>query len=120
MHKHDICSVIKLHRWTQGMFDALCPPEWAPPRKRLCVVLVSENTPYHDEPRQALREFAQEAPYSTERVRFAYIFQERQTEFVSALSNGMLIFVKCLLRVIVFQELLHCKQRCVFLLVSMV
>ena len=102
------------------MFDALCPPEWAPPRKRLCVVLVSENTPYHDEPRQALREFAQEAPYSTERVRFAYIFQERQTEFVSALSNGMLIFVKCLLRVIVFQELLHCKQRCVFLLVSMV
>lgn len=73
---------------SQGMFDALCPPEWAPPRKRLCVVLVSENTPYHDEPRQALREFAQEAPYSTERVRFAYIFQERQTEFVSALSNG--------------------------------
>ena len=73
------------------MFDALCPPEWAPPRKRLCVVLVSENTPYHDEPRQALREFAQEAPYSTERVRFAYVFQERQTEFVSALANGMLI-----------------------------
>ncbi|GFG31560.1 hypothetical protein Cfor_00470 [Coptotermes formosanus] len=73
---------------SQGMFDALCPPEWAPPRKRLCVVLVSENTPYHDESRQALREFAQEAPYSTERVRFAYIFQERQTEFVSALANG--------------------------------
>ncbi|XP_069683345.1 dnaJ homolog subfamily C member 16 [Periplaneta americana] len=73
---------------SQGMFDALCPPERAPPRKRLCVVLVSENTPYHDEPRQALREFAQEAPYSAERVRFTYIFQERQTEFVSALANG--------------------------------
>ncbi|KAJ9586685.1 hypothetical protein L9F63_019723, partial [Diploptera punctata] len=73
---------------SQGMFDALCPPEWARPRKRLCVVLVSEDTPYHDEPRQALREFAQEAPYSTERVRFTYIFQEKQTEFVSALANG--------------------------------
>jgi hypothetical protein len=90
------------------MFDALCPPEWAPPRKRLCVVLVSENTPYHDEPRQALREFAQEAPYSTERVRFAYIFQERQTEFVSALANGMLILssTKCTST----PGTLHCKQ----------
>lgn len=78
------------------MFDALCPPEWAPPRKRLCVVLVSENTPYHDEPRQALREFAQEAPYSAERVRFTYVFQERQMEFVSALANGMLIYFQLL------------------------
>jgi DnaJ family protein C protein 16 len=86
-----IRSYIKLLVSTQGMFDALCPPEGALPRKRLCVVLVSENTPYHDEPRQALREFAQEAPYSADRVRFTYIFQERQTEFVSALANGMLI-----------------------------
>jgi DnaJ family protein C protein 16 len=77
---------------TQGMFDALCPPERTPPRKHLCVVLVSENTPYHDEPRQALRKFAHEAPYSAERVRFTYIFQERQAEFVSALANGMLIY----------------------------
>jgi DnaJ family protein C protein 16 len=82
------------------MFDALCPPEWAPPRKRLCVVLVSENTPYHDEPRQALREFAQAAPYSAERVRFTYIFHERQTEFVSALANGMLISFELLLSII--------------------
>jgi len=90
------------------MFDALCPPEWAPPRKRLCVVLVSENTPYHDEPRQALREFAQEAPYSTERVRFAYVFQERQKEFVSALANGMLILSSTECRST--PGTLHCKQ----------
>ncbi|XP_066997779.2 dnaJ homolog subfamily C member 16 [Anabrus simplex] len=72
---------------SQGMFDALCPPEWARSRKRLCVVLVSQNTPYHDEPRQALRQFAQDAPYNVERVRFTYIFQERQAEFVSALAG---------------------------------
>lgn len=70
------------------MFDALCPPESTRPRKRLCVILVSQNTPYHDEPRQALRQFAQEVSYSAERVRFMYIFQERQSDFVSALTNG--------------------------------
>ncbi|PNF40918.1 hypothetical protein B7P43_G14976 [Cryptotermes secundus] len=86
---------------SQGMFDALCPPERAPPRKRLCVVLVSENTPYHDEPRQALREFAQEAPYSADRVRFTYIFQERQTEFVSALANGEGSPVEPLLHIVI-------------------
>lgn len=72
---------------SQGMFDALCPPEWAKPRKRLCVVLVSQNTPYHDEPRQALRQFAQESPYNVDRVRFMYIFQERQSEFINALAG---------------------------------
>jgi DnaJ family protein C protein 16 len=97
------------------MFDALCPPEWAPPRKRLCVVLVSENTPYHDEPRQALREFAQEASYSAERVRFTYIFQERQTEFVSVLANGMLISFKLLLSIITLRLFIEARS-CLFLI----
>nr|CAD7444027.1 unnamed protein product [Timema bartmani] len=50
--------------------------------------LSSQNTPFHDEPRQALRQFAQESPYSADRVRFTYIFQERQAEFISALTSG--------------------------------
>lgn len=70
------------------MFDALCPPDSARPRKRLCVILVSQNTPYHDEPRKVLRQFAQDTTYSTERVRFMYIFKERQSDFVSALTSG--------------------------------
>jgi hypothetical protein len=70
------------------MFDALCPPDSARPRKRLCVILVSQNTPYHDEPRKVLRQFAQDTTYSTERVRFMYIFKERQSDFVSALTTG--------------------------------
>ncbi|XP_065351702.1 dnaJ homolog subfamily C member 16 isoform X2 [Cloeon dipterum] len=89
---HDIISNNKyllLPRLSsQAMFDALCPPDSARPRKRLCVILVSQNTPYHDEPRQVLRQFAQETSYSTERVRFMYIFKERQTDFISALTSG--------------------------------
>ncbi|XP_046993030.1 dnaJ homolog subfamily C member 16 [Schistocerca americana] len=73
---------------SQGMFDALCPPEWSRPRKRLCVVLVSQDTPYHDDARQALRDFAQESSYNVERVRFVYIFQEKQMEFINALTSG--------------------------------
>jgi DnaJ homolog subfamily C member 16 len=73
------------------MFDALCPPDSARPRKRLCVILVSQNTPYHDEPRKVLRQFAQDTTYSTERVRFMYIFKERQSDFVSALTTGKII-----------------------------
>lgn len=73
---------------SQGMFDALCPPEWAKLRKRLCVVLVSQDTPYHDEPRQALRQVAQDSPYNTDRVRFMYVFQEKQVEFINALTSG--------------------------------
>lgn len=70
------------------MLDSVCPIEWARPRKRLCVVLISENIQEHDEPRQAMRVFAQETTYSTERVRFSYIYRERQQEFVKSLSTG--------------------------------
>ncbi|XP_071446764.1 dnaJ homolog subfamily C member 16 isoform X1 [Hetaerina americana] len=73
---------------SQGMFDALCPPDAGRPRRRLCVVLVSQNTPIHEPARHALRQFAQDSPYGSDRVRFAYVFQERQPEFVGTLTNG--------------------------------
>lgn len=60
------------------------------PRKRLCVLLVSQNTPYHDPHRQSLRKFAQESNYAPDKVRFMYIFQERQVDFVNALTSGTL------------------------------
>lgn len=73
---------------SQAMLDALCPAGWSRPRKRLCVLLVSQNTPYHDEHRQSLRRFAQESNYTPDRVRFMYVFQERQADFVHALTAG--------------------------------
>lgn len=73
---------------SQDLLDGICPTEWNRPRKRLCVILVTENTDAHDEARDALRKIALESAFSAERVRFAYIYQDRQAEFVSALSNG--------------------------------
>lgn len=73
---------------SQDLLDGICPTEWNRPRKRLCVILVTENTDQHDRARDALRKIAVESAYSVDRVRFAYIYQDRQTAFVSALSNG--------------------------------
>ncbi|XP_055585813.1 dnaJ homolog subfamily C member 16 isoform X1 [Uranotaenia lowii] len=72
---------------SQAMLEGVCPAEWNRPRKRLCVVLITENTPNHDHARQAMRRIALESNYSPEKVRFAYIYQEKQTEFISALAE---------------------------------
>lgn len=72
---------------SQAMLEGVCPAEWNRPRKRLCVVLVTENIPTHDEARQAMRRIALESTYSPERVRFAYIYQEKQAEFINALAE---------------------------------
>lgn len=72
----------------QAMLDSVCPPEWLRPQKRLCAVLISQNSPVHDFARLKFRQAAHESPYSTERVRYTYVFKEAQSEFVSALLNG--------------------------------
>lgn len=73
---------------SQDLLEGICPTEWNRPRKRLCVILITENTNEHDQARDALRKIALESAFSAERVRFAYIYQDRQTEFVSAIANG--------------------------------
>lgn len=95
-------------------YAGICPAEWNRPRKRLCVILVTENTEAHNEAREALRKIALENAFSAERVRFAYIYQvrkwrssftyitlslfmvlfpnsvqERQSDFVSALAHDV-------------------------------
>ncbi|EFN79950.1 dnaJ homolog subfamily C member 16 [Harpegnathos saltator] len=71
----------------QAMLDSICPPEWLKPQKRLCAVLISQqNSPLHDIARHKFRQAALESSYSSERVRYTYIFKDTQPEFVSALS----------------------------------
>lgn len=72
---------------SQGVLEGVCPAEWNRPRKKLCVILVTENVDTHDDARKALRKIALESGYSAERVRFAYIYQEKQTDFVKTLST---------------------------------
>ncbi|XP_035912827.1 dnaJ homolog subfamily C member 16 [Anopheles stephensi] len=72
---------------SQDMLDNVCPAEWNRPRKRLCVVLVTENTSMHDGARTVMRKIALESLFNRERVRFAYIYQEKQNDFICALSK---------------------------------
>uniref|UniRef100_A0A1A9W3K0 DnaJ homolog subfamily C member 16 n=1 Tax=Glossina brevipalpis TaxID=37001 RepID=A0A1A9W3K0_9MUSC len=73
---------------SQDILEGLCPAEWNRPRKRLCIILVTENLKEHNFAREAVRSIARRSEYKTERVRFAYIFKEKQTDFVNALSRG--------------------------------
>lgn len=61
------------------------------PKKKLCVVLVTKKSSSHDEHRQAFRSYAQNSPYSGERVRFAYIYHDKQSEFVNSLKPGKVV-----------------------------
>ena len=58
-------------------------------RKRLCVILISPQTgssPDEDRKRNALRNFVAEHKFNPERVRFTYIYKDRQRSFVNALE----------------------------------
>lgn len=71
---------------SQGMLDGICPAEWNRPKKRLCVILITENSGNHDYPRQVLRRIAIESTYNPDRVKFAYIYKDKQRDFINALS----------------------------------
>lgn len=73
---------------SQDVLEELCPCERHKPQKRLCVVLVTEDSRYHDGHRETFRSYAQNSPYSSQRVRFAYIYHNKQTEFVNSLIPG--------------------------------
>ena len=71
------------------MLDSLCPPENSSVRRRLCAILVTEDGEEDDEAREQLRQFSRQVKFSRERVTFTYIFRDKQSEFLSALSKGL-------------------------------
>lgn len=79
----------------QSVFDALCPVESVRSRRRLCVVLVTQDDPTHDPSRAALRDYATATDQARERerVRYTYLFREKQVDFMNALTAGMYINV---------------------------
>ncbi|XP_011498447.1 PREDICTED: dnaJ homolog subfamily C member 16 [Ceratosolen solmsi marchali] len=72
----------------QAVLDSVCPQEWQRPQKRLCAVLVSQNSPEHDLARNKFRQAALAASYNFDRVKYAYVFKETQPQFISALSSS--------------------------------
>lgn len=86
---NSITSLFIIFILLQDVFDQLCPPESSLQKKRLCVVLVTRNVPSHEPYRQALRDYLREHPMNSDRARFAYIFADRQKDFLTALTSGM-------------------------------
>ena len=75
---------------SQPVFDTLCPPGPSKSRRRLCVVLVNQDSTNQEDDgrRQAMREFVMDHKFSKDRVRFVYVLKEKQSEFVNALVSG--------------------------------
>ncbi|XP_036678307.1 dnaJ homolog subfamily C member 16 isoform X4 [Drosophila suzukii] len=73
---------------SQAILESVCPTEWSRSRKRLCVILITENNRRHDFARVVLRDIALNSGYSSEKVRFAYMFKETQSEFIKAILKG--------------------------------
>ena len=67
------------------MLDTVCPVEWRATRRRLCCVLIARDVRAHARSVAQLRALARRAP---ERLRYAYVYEHAQPEFVGALANG--------------------------------
>ncbi|XP_036319034.1 dnaJ homolog subfamily C member 16 [Rhagoletis pomonella] len=73
---------------SQQVMEGVCPAEWSRPRKRLCVILITENNDSYNHARINFRNIALQTEYSKERVRFAYMFKNKQIDFINAISKG--------------------------------
>jgi len=85
IEKHQFLQLPRLS--SQKVFDSLCPVGTSRTRKRLCVILFTRESPDHDQYRQMMREFINRNNYSGDRVRFTYIYMNRQQQFLSAVSQ---------------------------------
>lgn len=71
----------------QSVMDAICPTETSIYRRRLCVLLIDGGTSV--EHQNGLRKFA--ISWDHPRVRFAYVFPDRQRDFITSLGSGNLL-----------------------------
>lgn len=52
------------------------------------MVLITQNQPADDEIREAMRDYLHSYNYQRKRVQFAYMFQEKQKDFMQAIAEG--------------------------------
>ena len=67
------------------MFDQICPTG---SRFKLCIMLVTSDTVTNEPKFEEMRNFIRENNFSKDLYRFMYIFREKQTDFVRAISVG--------------------------------
>ena len=51
-------------------------------------MLLTKDNPEHDVHRQSFRKYAQEQGTTSERVKYAYMYEETQSHFVKDLTRG--------------------------------
>ncbi|XP_057651813.1 dnaJ homolog subfamily C member 16 isoform X1 [Diorhabda carinulata] len=70
---------------SQEILESLCPEDFNKPRKKLCVALVITSSSFYYPYRQSFMYLSQQPNYNNEKVRFVYIYYDKQTEFVNSL-----------------------------------
>ncbi|GFR73313.1 DnaJ homolog subfamily C member 16-like [Elysia marginata] len=73
---------------SQKVFDELCPLQPKLKKARLCVALITKKVKEHEIARTTFRSFASSSSIQTDRVKFVYIYEEVQQNFVKALTKG--------------------------------
>jgi hypothetical protein len=70
------------------MFDQVCSVDSSRSRRRLCILLITNNIPSHESQKEAMRKFILENGFNEENFRFMYIFESKQKEFIKSLLTG--------------------------------
>ncbi|CAG9585841.1 unnamed protein product [Danaus chrysippus] len=73
---------------SQNVLDTVCPVEWRAARRVLCCVLIvrdEREVRSNAHSIQQLRDLARRAP---DRIRYTYVYEHAQPDFVNALANG--------------------------------
>lgn len=70
------------------MFDQLCPTGSLPSRLKLCILLVSSENSDNEPKLELMRNFIRENEFAKDRWKFMYVYREKQSEFVKAISEG--------------------------------
>ncbi|GFN76092.1 Dnaj-like protein subfamily c member 16 [Plakobranchus ocellatus] len=73
---------------SQKVFDELCPLQPKLKKPRLCVALVTKKGEEHEGARTTFRTFASLSSIQPDRVKFAYIYEDVQQNFIKALTKG--------------------------------
>ncbi|XP_041378311.1 dnaJ homolog subfamily C member 16-like [Gigantopelta aegis] len=73
---------------SQKHFDELCPVQPKVARRSFCIVLVTKESEDHDYHRSTFRDFAQSSRTPPSRVKYVYIYEEKQSNFIGALLKG--------------------------------
>ena len=70
------------------MLDTLCPADSSLPRRHLCAVLVARAADPQPARQAALRRHVSATKLTSPRLRYAYMYMDKQAKFLDSLRKG--------------------------------